>query len=122
MSASQLTTEMTKLEQAFVNIFGKKPAYMRPPYLETGGSVTSVMSSLGYRIITDDVDSQDWNGASVAQSESKFQSAGASGNGHIPLMHETYSTTVNDLTPWVRLIKKKLPRFCRPTLLCSCEG
>lgn len=101
MSSSQLTTEMTKLEQAFVNLFGKKPAYMRPPYLETGGSVQSVMRSLNYTIVTDDVDSQDWNGATVAQSEARFTSAGAGGNGHIPLMHETYATTVNQLTPWL---------------------
>ncbi|KAJ0107235.1 polysaccharide deacetylase family protein [Diaporthe amygdali] len=101
MSSSQLTTEMTKLEQAFVNIFGKKPAYMRPPYLETGGSVTSVMKSLGYNIITDDIDTGDWNGQTAAQSQAKFQAAGASGNGHIPLMHETYSSTVNDLTTWL---------------------
>lgn len=101
MTAAQLTTEMTKNEQAFVNIFGKKPAYMRPPYLETGGSVVSVMKSLGYKIITDDVDSQDWNGASVATSESKFTAAGASGNGHIPLMHETYQSTATTLTTWL---------------------
>ncbi|KAJ4413519.1 hypothetical protein N0V82_008506 [Gnomoniopsis sp. IMI 355080] len=101
MSASQLNTEMTKNEQAFVNIFGKKPAYMRPPYLETGGSVVSVMTQLGYKIITNDVDSQDWNGASVATSESKFTAAGASGNGHIPLMHETYQSTATTLTTWL---------------------
>lgn len=101
MTAAQLTTEMTKNEQAFVNIFGKKPAYMRPPYLETGGSVVSVMKSLGYKIITDDVDTQDWNGASVATSESKFTAAGASGNGHIPLMHETYQSTATTLTTWL---------------------
>ncbi|KAI3397914.1 hypothetical protein diail_10083 [Diaporthe ilicicola] len=101
MSASQLTTEMQKVEQAFVNIFGKKPAYMRPPYLETGGSVQSTMKTLGYNIITEDIDTQDWNGATVAQSEAKFTSAGASGNGHIPLMHETYASTANELTPWL---------------------
>lgn len=101
MSSSQLTTEMTEVEQAFVNIFGKKPAYMRPPYLETGGSVVSVMQSLGYKIITDDVDTQDWNGASVTTSESKFTAAGASGNGHIPLMHETYQSTATTLTTWL---------------------
>lgn len=101
MSSSQLTTEMTKVEQAFVNIFGKKPAYMRPPYLETGGSVTSVMKTLGYKIITDDVDTQDWNGASVSSSEAKFTGAGASGNGHIPLMHETYQSTATTLTTWL---------------------
>lgn len=101
MSSSQLTTEMTKLEQAFVNIFGRKPRYMRPPYLETSGSVPSVMKTLGYNIITNDIDTGDWNGQSAAQSQAKFTAAGASGNGHIPLMHETYSSTANELTTWL---------------------
>ena len=47
---------MTRLEQALVNIIGVKPTYMRPPYLETGGSVLSTMRTLGYKVITDDVD------------------------------------------------------------------
>lgn len=101
MSSSQLTTEMTKLEQAYVNIFGRKPRYMRPPYLETSGSVPSVMKTLGYNIITNDIDTGDWNGQSAAQSQAKFTAAGASGNGHIPLMHETYSSTANELTTWL---------------------
>jgi peptidoglycan/xylan/chitin deacetylase (PgdA/CDA1 family) len=92
---------MQKLENALVNIIGKKPTYMRPPYLATGGSVLSTMGSMGYRVITDDVDAGDWNGYSVSQSEQQFTNAGASGNGHIPLMHETYSTTVNQLVPWL---------------------
>lgn len=101
MSASQITTEMTKVEQALVNLIGKKPAYMRPPYLETGGQFLPTLKGLGYKVITDDVDAEDWNGKTPAQSEQKFSSAGASGNGHIPLMHETYSGTVNTLTPWL---------------------
>ncbi|KAF1979313.1 chitin deacetylase-like protein [Bimuria novae-zelandiae CBS 107.79] len=101
LSASALTTEMTKLETALVNIIGVKPTYMRPPYLETGGSVLSTMKTLGYRVVTDDVDSEDWNGKTPAQSQQKFQQAGASGNGHIPLMHETYAGTVQTLTPWL---------------------
>ncbi|KAK1673135.1 polysaccharide deacetylase [Colletotrichum godetiae] len=101
LTTAQLTTEMQKLEQAMVNIIGKKPAYMRPPYLATGGSVLSTMKTLGYKVITDDVDSGDWNGQTPAQSEAKFTAAGASGNGHIPLMHETYATTVQTLTPWL---------------------
>ncbi|KAJ4360847.1 uncharacterized protein N0V89_001414 [Didymosphaeria variabile] len=101
LSASALTTEMTKLETALVNIIGVKPTYMRPPYLETSGSVLSTMKTLGYRVITDDVDAEDWNGKTPAQSEAKFQAAGASGNGHIPLMHETYQGTVETLTPWL---------------------
>lgn len=101
LSAAELTTQMQKLEGALVSIIGKKPTYMRPPYLATGGSVQSTMQTLGYRIITDDVDSGDWNGYSVAQSQQQFTNAGASGNGHIPLMHETYQTTVTQLVPWL---------------------
>lgn len=101
MSASDLTSQMQKLEGALNKIIGKKPTYMRPPYLATGGSVLSTMSTLGYRVITDDVDAGDWNNQTPAQSEQKFQQAGTSGNGHIPLMHETYSSTVNTLVPWL---------------------
>ncbi|KAL6849031.1 hypothetical protein ACO1O0_008561 [Amphichorda felina] len=101
MSSDEITQEMQKYEQALANIIGVKPAYMRPPYLATGGQVLSTLGSLGYKVITNDVDSGDWNGNSVAQSQQAFQQAGTSGNGHIPLMHETYDTTVNQLTPWL---------------------
>jgi peptidoglycan/xylan/chitin deacetylase (PgdA/CDA1 family) len=92
---------MSRLEQALVNIIGVKPTYMRPPYLATGGSVLSTMKTMGYRVITDDIDTEDWNNKTPAQSQAKFTQAGAGGNGHIPLMHETYATTVDTLTPWL---------------------
>ena len=100
-SVSQIQTEMTKVETAFANLIGKKPLYMRPPYLETSGNILSTLKSMNYKVITDDVDTEDWNGKTPAQSEAKFTAAGASGNGHIPLMHETYATTVQTLTPWL---------------------
>jgi peptidoglycan/xylan/chitin deacetylase (PgdA/CDA1 family) len=98
-TAAQVTEEMTKLEQALVNIIGIKPAYVRPPYLETGGQILPVWKQLGYKAITDDIDTGDWNKNTPQQSEAKFTSA--SGPGHIPLMHETYDTTVHTLTPWL---------------------
>ncbi|KAK4238766.1 carbohydrate esterase family 4 protein [Achaetomium macrosporum] len=101
MSATQIRTEMTKVEDALVNLIGKKPAYMRPPYLETGGQFLPTMASMGYKVITDDVDSGDWNNRTPQQSQQVFQQAGTSGNGHIPLMHETYQSTVQTLTPWL---------------------
>ena len=101
MSASQITTEMTKVEEAFVNLLGVKPAYMRPPYLDTGGQFLASMKKMGYKVITDDIDAGDWNKETPEASEKKFSSAGASGGGHIPLMHEVYPGTVNTLTPWL---------------------
>ena len=97
---------MQKLETALVNIIGVKPTYIRPPYLKTGGNVSTAMKTLGYKMITDSVDSQDWNGLSASASKQKFRSAGPSTSGvkgHISLLHETYASTVRDLVP--RLIK-----------------
>ena len=101
MGESQIRSEMTKLEDALVNLIGKKPAYIRPPYLNTGGQFLPVMKSMGYKVVTNDVDSGDWNNQSPQQSQQVFQQAGTSGNGHISLMHETYASTVNTLTPWL---------------------
>ncbi|CAG7851813.1 Probable peptidoglycan-N-acetylglucosamine deacetylase ARB_03699 {ECO:0000305} Short=Peptidoglycan GlcNAc deacetylase {ECO:0000250/UniProtKB:Q8DP63}; {ECO:0000250/UniProtKB:Q8DP63}; AltName: Full=Peptidoglycan N-deacetylase {ECO:0000250/UniProtKB:Q8DP63}; Short=PG N-deacetylase {ECO:0000250/UniProtKB:Q8DP63}; Flags: Precursor [Serendipita indica DSM 11827] len=101
LSTADLTTQMQRLEGALRTIIGKKPTYMRPPYLATGGNVLSTMRTLGYRVITDDVDSGDWNGLSAAQSQARFTQAGAGGQGHIPLMHEVYASTVNTLVPWL---------------------
>ena len=101
MGAQQLTTELTKLEDALVNIIGKKPAYLRPPYLESSGSVLSVTRQMNYVVVTDDIDAGDWNNQSPQQSQQKFIQAGAGGNGHIPLMHETYDSTVSVLVPWL---------------------
>ncbi|KAK6074623.1 polysaccharide deacetylase [Seiridium cupressi] len=47
LKTSQIRTEMTKVEQAFVDIFGKKPAHMRPPNLATSTSMLSVMQQMG---------------------------------------------------------------------------
>ena len=51
--------------------------------------------------MTDSIDSGDWNNQTPAQSQQKFEQAGPGGNGHIPLMHEVYASTVNELVPWL---------------------
>ncbi|KAI0202941.1 carbohydrate esterase family 4 protein [Astrocystis sublimbata] len=101
MSAQAIQSEMDKVDQAMVNIFGRKPAYVRPPYLETGGQFLSTMRQLNVTVINDDIDTGDWNNQSPQQSQQKFQQAGAGGQGHIPLMHETYQSTVTTLTTWL---------------------
>jgi len=74
---------------------------MRVPYLSVNDNVTNVMKKMGYRIVLCDVDSQDWNGLTPEQSMDRYNAAGASGNGHIPLMHETVKTTPSELAPLV---------------------
>ncbi|KAL2061110.1 hypothetical protein VTL71DRAFT_7383 [Oculimacula yallundae] len=95
LSASDITTQMSKLETAFSNILGVKPTYMRPPNGATGGQTVNVLRGLGYRIVTWDVDSGDWNKESPASSEKKL-TVGP----HIVLMHETIPSTASTLAPW----------------------
>ncbi|CCA73188.1 related to deacetylase [Serendipita indica DSM 11827] len=112
LSTADLTIQMQKLEGALRTIIGKKAS--------TGGNVLSTMRTLGYRVITDDVDSGDWNGLTPAQSEARFTAAGAGGLGHIPLMHEVYSTTVNTLVPW--LIKWAKQNNLKLVTVAECLG
>lgn len=86
---------------ALKDIIGVKPTYMRAPYLSTGGETVPVMKERGYRVVQCDVDSQDWNNLTPEQSLQRFLDAGASGLGHIPLMHETVKTTPGELAPMV---------------------
>lgn len=101
MSSDELTEEMERLENAFANILGIRTNYMRPPYLQTGGEVLPTMGELGYKVITLDVDSGDWDSKTAEESQARFEEAGTSGRGHIPLLHETYESTVLELTPWL---------------------
>lgn len=100
LSEDEITTEMTKLETAFANILGVKPTYMRPPNGSTGGSASSAVGALGYRLVTWDIDSGDWNDLSVSESQAAFEQADTSSS-HIALMHETIDSTANELVPWV---------------------
>lgn len=117
---AKIQSEMTQLEQAMVNIFGKKPAYMRPPFLGTGPGMLQTLAGMGYSVVTDDIDSGDWNKQTPAQSQKKFEQAGPGGNGHIPLMHETYASTVNELVPW--LIKWAKANNLKLVTVAECLG
>lgn len=68
MSAEQIRQGMSRLDEAYANLIGAKPLYMRQPYLTTGGDVLPVMSELKYKVITNDFDSGDWNNQSPVQS------------------------------------------------------
>ncbi|KAF9351328.1 hypothetical protein BGX26_010650 [Mortierella sp. AD094] len=47
---------MTRIEQAFRQILGVVPRYMRPPYGEVGERVRLVLEEMGYIIVLWDVD------------------------------------------------------------------
>ena len=99
MSSQQITQEMQQLENALQTIIGKKPRYMRPPYLATGGNVLPTLGNLGYKVITNDVDSQDWQYApdqAIATVNTLLDQGG-----RLTLLHDPLQPTVQQILPGV---------------------
>jgi len=89
-SQSQMQSDLSQTNQAIQSATGTTPRLFRPPFGETNSTLQSVASSLGMRQVIWDVDSQDWNGASVSQIVS---AAGRLQNGQVILMHDGIQNT-----------------------------
>ena len=90
MSQAQMQSDLSQTNQAIQQATGSSPRLFRPPYGETNGTLQSVASSLGMIQVLWDVDSQDWNGASVSQIVSN---AGRLQAGQVILMHDGLQNT-----------------------------
>jgi peptidoglycan-N-acetylglucosamine deacetylase len=91
-SYSQVLDELNRTNQAIQNTGAPKPTLFRPPYGETNSTISQAASAAGLKVVTWDVDSQDWNGASataIANANNQLQ------NGQIILMHDGSYTNTN---------------------------
>lgn len=101
LTPDEIREEMGRLDNAFSNIIGLKPRYMRPPYGSYDDESQEVLADMGYRLVIWDIDSGDSVGADVEKSKENIIDAGTSGNGHILLMHDPMKTTAEELVGWV---------------------
>src|SRR3954464_5355662 len=88
----QVYDELNRTNQAIQNTGAPKPTLFRPPYGETNSTIQQAATALGLKIVTWDVDSQDWNGASaaaIANANNQLQ------NGQVILMHDGSYTNTN---------------------------
>ena len=53
---------MSKVETAFRKILGIRPKWVRPPYGASNTDVLNTLKTMGYKAVTWNLDSQDWNG------------------------------------------------------------
>jgi peptidoglycan/xylan/chitin deacetylase (PgdA/CDA1 family) len=90
LGQSQIDSEISRTQQAIANAGGGTPQLFRPPYGETNATVQSVLSRYGLRQIIWDVDSGDWNNASV---DAIVAANARLTNGQIILMHEWSANT-----------------------------
>lgn len=99
MDRDSLTAQMTELEDAFVQIIGAFPVYMRPPYLHHDAALLQAMSEMGYHIITAGIDTKDYENDSpdlIGNSLALFR-AGLDAGGTIILAHDVHQQTVDNL-------------------------
>ncbi|MFD9735315.1 polysaccharide deacetylase family protein [Umezawaea sp. NPDC059074] len=89
-SQAQVESEISRTQQAIANGGGGTPRLFRPPYGETNATVRAAAAKYGLTQIIWDVDSQDWNGASV---DAIVAANSRLGNGQIILMHEWPANT-----------------------------
>jgi peptidoglycan/xylan/chitin deacetylase (PgdA/CDA1 family) len=90
LGAAQIESEISRTQQAIANAGGGTPRLFRPPYGETNATVQSVASRYGLTQIIWDVDSQDWNNASV---DAIVAANARLTNGQIILMHDWPANT-----------------------------
>ncbi|TQV92463.1 hypothetical protein V2A60_007152 [Cordyceps javanica] len=121
-------SEIVYNEMAFRNIFGYFPTYMRPPYLEcsAGSGCTDVLRTLGYHIVTSNIDTKDYLNDSpenIHLSKERFEKAlsrDPSSNSYITLAHDVHYQTVVTLASY--MIELSLQRGYKLTTVGECLG
>lgn len=92
---------MTQLEAALLDIIGKFPTYMRPPYFSYNTQTLQTLGGLGYKVIHADIDTLDWANNSpgaIGNSIANFEN-GLDAGGSITLAHDVHQVTVQYLVP-----------------------
>lgn len=92
MNQSQIQSEISRTSTLLTQITGQQEFLVRPPYLAVNDTVKNAINT---PLITCQVDSKDWNGASASAITSNVLNNVQDGS--IVLMHETYSTTAEAL-------------------------
>jgi len=100
----QVYNDIQQAQVAIQNAGGGTPTLFRPPYGETNSTIISAATALGLTVVTWNLDTQDWNGASTS---TIISAANNAQNGTIFLMHDGYSTTNQAVPTIVANLKNK---------------
>ncbi|KAF9975496.1 Carbohydrate esterase 4 protein [Actinomortierella ambigua] len=106
LSDDEIGLEMSQLDTQIKNIIGWRPLFVRPPYGNANQHVVDYLTERGYYVTNWDIDSNDWQHldnipASMAEYTAVLNTPSAKSKGYIALHHDTYASTVEELTPRV---------------------
>ncbi|KAF5630033.1 chitin deacetylase [Fusarium sp. NRRL 52700] len=122
LSDSDVEQQMSLLSNEFINIIGKYPVYMRPPYFSFNARTLAVLGQLGFKVIIADIDTNDWQYSSFGGAEPSIAAyyAGLNNGGSIVLMHDVHQNTVENILP--RIIQATLQSGKRAVTVGECLG
>jgi peptidoglycan/xylan/chitin deacetylase (PgdA/CDA1 family) len=121
LSAEDINSEMSRVEDALDRIIGVRPAFTRPPYGNYNDLVRKVAHSRGQKLVTWDFDSGDSTGSTPAQSKKAYDKlAKMHPSTVLALNHETYETTAHDVLPYA--IKLLVGKGYKLVTLAECLG
>lgn len=121
LSEKDKISEVVKLEDALHRIIGKKPTYMRPPGFECNSACLKLMGKMGYHVIGENLDTQDWKNVSNMQASKDVVSKAVDGadpkkNNFIVLAHDIHEATV------AQLAKHMIDKFKEKGYRCKCPA
>jgi len=101
LDAAGITSEMGQLETAHLALIGKAPTYMRPPYLSTNQLALDTLTTLGYNIISVDIDTQDWAEGPIGEIQLSLDwyEGNQTAGGTLSLNHDVYQPTAETFVP-----------------------
>ncbi|KAL1923621.1 uncharacterized protein VTP21DRAFT_8601 [Calcarisporiella thermophila] len=104
LKESSIRCQMKKLDCHLKKIIGVRPIYMRPPFGSVNKLCLRVLGEMGYKVVTWDVDSKDYEVNNLEKEQANYQKdlngADPKTTGHISLQHDVYNITAGQLAPW----------------------
>lgn len=104
LSRAQIDSEISRTQRAIAAAGGGTPRLFRPPYGATNPTVQSVAASHGLRQILWDVDTRDWDNASV---DDIVRANGRLTNGQVILMHDGPANTIAAIPGIARVLASR---------------
>lgn len=105
LSGSQITQELSIVNESIKEITGTAPKFFRAPFGEYNNTIIENAESLDMQVIQWDVDSLDWKGLSGAEIKNRVMSR--VGNGSIILFHNNSDHIVDALPDIISELKEQ---------------
>jgi peptidoglycan/xylan/chitin deacetylase (PgdA/CDA1 family) len=127
LSEAARRNEMYKNEMALVNIIGRWPTYMRPPYSSCDDPCRATMKALGYHIMYFDIDTDDYDLDSpdlIQTAKNTFESyvgpSNTATDDFLVIAHDIHQQTAQNLTAY--MLETLIAKGYKPVTIGQCLG